>query len=173
MPYSCDCMKHYCMPGLPVLHYLLAFSQNHIHWVNDAIQPSHPLSPASSPALKLSQHQVFSNDPALSIRSAKFWSFSFSISSVQLLSHVRFFVTPWTVAHQTSPSITNSRSLLKLMPIESVMPSNLSSSSPPTFNLSQHQGLLQWGSSLHQVTKVLEFQLQHHSFQWTFRIDFL
>ena len=45
-------------------------------------------------------------------------------SSVQLLGHVRFFATPWTVAHQASLSITNSQSLLKLMSIESVMPSN-------------------------------------------------
>ena len=45
-------------------------------------------------------------------------------SSVQLLSHVRLFATPWTAAHQASLSITNSRSLLKLMSIESVMPSN-------------------------------------------------
>ena len=45
-------------------------------------------------------------------------------SSVQSLSHVRLFVTPWTAAHQVSLSITNSRSLLKLMSIESVMPSN-------------------------------------------------
>ena len=45
-------------------------------------------------------------------------------SSVQLFSHVRLFVTPWTAAHQASLSITNSRSLLKLMSIESVMPSN-------------------------------------------------
>ena len=45
--------------------------------------------------------------------------------------------------------------------------------SPPTFNLSQHQGLFQWVSSLHQVAKVLEFQLQHQSFQWIFRTDFL
>ena len=45
-------------------------------------------------------------------------------SSVQLLSHVQLFATPWTAAHQTSLSITNSQSLLKLMPIESVMPSN-------------------------------------------------
>ena len=44
--------------------------------------------------------------------------------SVQLLSHVRHFVTPWTAACQASPSITNSRSLLKFMSIESVMPSN-------------------------------------------------
>ena len=46
------------------------------------------------------------------------------ISSVQLLSRVLLFVTPWTAAHQASLSITNSRSLLKLMSIESVMPSN-------------------------------------------------
>ena len=45
-------------------------------------------------------------------------------SSVQSLSHVQLFVTPWTAAHQTSLSITNSWSLLKLMSIESVMPSN-------------------------------------------------
>ena len=45
-------------------------------------------------------------------------------SSVQLLSRVQFFVTPWTAAHQASLSITNSQSLLKLMSIESVMPSN-------------------------------------------------
>ena len=49
----------------------------------------------------------------------------------------------------------------------------LSSPSPPVFNLSQHQGLFQWVSSLHHVAKVLEFQLQHQSFQWIFRTDFL
>jgi len=78
-------------PGLPVHHQLLELTQTHVHWVGDAIQPSHPLS---------------------------------------------------------SPS-------------------------PPAFNLSQHQGLFQWVSSLHQVAKILEFQLQHHSFQWIFRTDFL
>ena len=46
------------------------------------------------------------------------------VNSVQSLSHVRFFATPWTAAHQASLSITNSRSSLKLMSIESVMPSN-------------------------------------------------
>ena len=45
-------------------------------------------------------------------------------SSIQSLSHVRLFATPWTAAHQASLSITNSQSLLKLMPIESVMPSS-------------------------------------------------
>ena len=48
-----------------------------------------------------------------------------------------------------------------------------SSPSPPTFNLFQHQGLFKWVSSLHQVAKVLECQLQHQSIQWVFRTDFL
>ena len=49
----------------------------------------------------------------------------------------------------------------------------LSSPSPLAFNLSQHQGLFKWVSSSHQVAKVLEFQLQHQSFQWIFSTDFL
>ena len=57
---------------------------------------------------------------------------------------------------------------------DAIQPSHpLSSPSPPTFYLSQHQGLFQWVSSLNQVTKVLELQLQHQSFQWIFRTDFL
>ena len=44
---------------------------------------------------------------------------------------------------------------------------------PPTFNLTQHQSLFKWVSSLHQVAKILEFQLQRQSFQWIFRTDFL
>ena len=83
-------------PGLPVHHQLPESTQAHVHWVGDAIQPSHPLSSPSLPAL----------------------------------------------------------------------------------NLSQHQGLFKWVSSLHQVAKVLEFQLQYQSFQWTlglisFRMDWL
>ena len=69
-----------------------------------------------------------------------------SFSSLQLLSHIRLFATPWTAAHQASLSIINSHSLLRLTSIESVMPSNhliLSFPSPSTFNLSQHQGLFQ------------------------------
>ena len=49
----------------------------------------------------------------------------------------------------------------------------LSSPSPPALNLSEHQGLFKWVSSSHQLAKVLEFQLQHQSFQWTLRTDFL
>ena len=78
-------------PGLPVHHQLPEFTQTHVHWVGDAIQPSHPLL----------------------------------------------------------------------------------SSSPPAFNLSQHQGLFKSVSSSHQVAKVLQFQLQHQSFQWIFRTDLL
>ena len=55
-----------------------------------------------------------------------------------------------------------------------IQPSHsLWSRSPPTFNLSQQQGLFKWVSFSHQVAKVLEFQLQHQSFQWIFRTDFL
>ena len=79
------------MPGLPVHHQLPEFTQTHVRWVSDAIQPFHPLF---------------------------------------------------------SPS-------------------------PPTFDLSQHEGLFKWVNSSHQVAKVLEFQLQHQSFQWIFRTDFL
>ena len=58
--------------------------------------------------------------------------------SVQTLSYVRLFGTPWTVACQASQSITNSQILLKLMSIESMMPSKPPS---PALYLSQHQGL--------------------------------
>ena len=86
----CDPMNR-SMPGLPVHHQLLEFTQTHIHWVGDAIQPSLPLS---------------------------------------------------------SPS-------------------------PPAPNPSQHQGLFQWVNSSHEVAKVLEFQVQHHSFQRNPRDDLL
>ena len=89
-PTLCDPMD--CStPGLPVHCQLPEFTQTHVHWVGDAIQPSHPLSSSSLPAL----------------------------------------------------------------------------------NLPQHQGLFKWVSSSHQVAKVLEFQLQHQSFQWIFRVYFL
>ena len=68
------------MPGLPVHHQLPEFTQTHVHRVSDAIQPSHPLSSPSPPALNLSQHQGFSNESAPHIRWPKYWSFSFNIS---------------------------------------------------------------------------------------------
>ena len=66
-------------PGLPVHGQLLEFTQTHVHWVGDAIQPSHPmLSP--SPAFNLSQHQSLSSESVLLIRWPEYWSFSFSIN---------------------------------------------------------------------------------------------
>ena len=57
-PTLCDPMD--CStPGRPVLHHLLEFAHRHVHQVDDAIQPSHPLSPPPPPALSLSQHQSF------------------------------------------------------------------------------------------------------------------
>ena len=53
----CDPMDH-SVPGLPVHHQVPEFIQTHVHWVGDAIQPSHPLSSPSPPALNLSRHQV-------------------------------------------------------------------------------------------------------------------
>ena len=97
------------------------------------------------------------------------------VAFVQLLSRVRLFVTPWTAAHQASMSFTISQCLLKLMSIELVMPSNyfIHCPSSSAFNLSQHQGFLQWVGYSHQVAKVLELYLQHQSFHWVFRVDFL
>ena len=68
-------------PGLPVQHQLPESTQIHVHRVGDAIQPSHPLSSLSSPALNLSQHQFFfPNESPLCIRWPKYWNFSFNIS---------------------------------------------------------------------------------------------
>ena len=76
-------------------------------------------------------------------------------SSVQSLSRVRLFATPWTAAHQASLSITNSQSLLKLMFIgDAIQPSRPPSSPSPAFSLSLHQGLSQWLSSSYQMAKV-------------------
>ena len=84
---------------------------------------------------------------------------------------------PMDAACHASLSCTLSWSLLKLMSIESMIPSNhlilCHSPSPPAFNLSQHQCLYQWVSSSHQVDKVLKLQLQHQSCRWIFRVDFL
>ena len=100
------------------------------------------------------------------------WTYNFytSFSSVQSLSCVRVFVTLWTAARQASLSITNSQSLLKLLSIESVMPSNhlilcrpllLLPSIFPSIRVFSNES----PSPSHQVAKVLELQLQHQSFQ--------
>ena len=81
------------------------------------------------------------------------------------------FVTTWISALQASLSITNSQSLLTFMPSrvgDAIQPSHpLLSPSSPAFNLSQHQSLFKWVSSSHQVAKVLDFQLQHQSLEYS------
>ena len=89
---------------------------------------------------------------------------SVQFSSVQSLSHVQLFVTPWTAARQTSLSITSSQSLPKSMSIESVMPSNHLILCRPFLLLPSIFPSISVNSS-HQVARVLEFQLQHQSFQ--------
>ena len=96
---------------------------------------------------------------------------------VQSLSRVWLFATPWTAARQASLSFTISQSLLKLMPIESVMPSNCLALCHPLLLLPSIfpsiRVIFQWVISLHLVAKGLELQLQHQSFQWIFRAIFL
>ena len=67
-------------PGLPVHYQRLESTQTHVHWVSDAIQPSHPLSSPSPPALNLSQHQGLFKWVSSWHQVAKCWSFSFNIS---------------------------------------------------------------------------------------------
>ena len=92
---------------------------------------------------------------------------------VQSLSCVRLFVTPWTATCQAPLSFTISRSFLKLMSIESVMPSNHLIFAAPFSFIPSIRDFSWWVGSLHQVAKVLELQLQHQSFQWIFRVGFL
>ena len=119
-PTLCDPMD-YSIPGFPVHHQILEFTQTHVHRVSDAIQPSHPLS-SSSPAFSLSQHQF---------------------GSVQLLSYVLLCDTmdctmpALSVRHQF-PEFTQ----LIYRVDDATQPSySLSSPPPPAFNLSQYQGL--------------------------------
>ena len=82
VPQSCLTLwdPMYCSkPGLPVHHQLPESTQTHVHWVSDAIQPSHPLLSPSPPPLNLSSIRGFSNESTLHMRWPKYWSFSFSI----------------------------------------------------------------------------------------------
>ena len=108
------------------------------------------------------------------------WNFFFLISYtvvvVQLLSCVWHFQNSGTAACQASCPSLSLGVQSNSCPLRSdvIQPSHpLLLPSPPALNLSQNQGLFQRVSSLHQVTKVLELQLQHQFFQWVFRVDFL
>ena len=207
-------------PGFPVLHYLPEFAQTHVHWVNDAIQPSHPLSPSLPPALNLSQHQGLFQWVSSLNQVAKVPELHL-LHQTWIRDHFNDIMQPWlhlqtlfpnkvqrfqtregsyfdnflddTVSSvaQSCPTLCNPMDcntpgfpvhhlLLELTQTQAhwvgdaIQPSHpLLSPSPPSFNLSQHQGPFQWVGASHQVAKVLEFQLQHQSFQWIFRTDFL
>ena len=96
---------------------------------------------------------------------------------VQSLSHVLTLCNPMDCSTAGFPVL---HYLLELAQThvhcvsDAIQPSHpLSAPSPPAFRLSQHQGLFQWVSSLHQIAKVLELQFQHQSLQLVFRTDFL
>jgi len=89
-PTLCDSMD-YGTPGFPVHHHLPEFAQTHVHWVDDAIQSSHPLSSPSLLAFSLSQHQGL----FLWVRWPKYWSFSFSISPSSEYSSLISFRIDW------------------------------------------------------------------------------
>ena len=82
-------------PGFPVHHQFPEFTQTHVHWVGDAIQPSHPLSSPSPPTFSLSQNQVLLNESVLPIRWPKYWNFSFNISPPNEYSGLISFRMNW------------------------------------------------------------------------------
>ena len=83
------------MPGLPVRHQLPEFTQTHVCWVGDAIQPPHPLSSLLLPSLIFPSIRVFSNESALRMRWSKYWSFSFNISPSNEYSGLISFRVDW------------------------------------------------------------------------------
>ena len=83
------------MPGLPVHHQLLEFTQTHVHRVRDAIQPSHPGSSLSPPAPVSPSIRLFSNESTLRMRWPKYWSFSFSIIPSKEIPGLIFFRMDW------------------------------------------------------------------------------
>ena len=120
------------------------------------------------------------------------------IDAFELWCWRRFFRVPWTARRsiqsssvaQSCPTLCDPMNLSAPgLPVhhqlpestqthvhrvgDSIQPSYPLSSPSHSLNISQHQGLFKWVGSLHQVAKVLEFQLQHQSFQWIFRGDFL
>ena len=90
----CDPMNH-STPGLPVHHQLPEFTQTHVHWVGDAIQPSHPLSSPSPPALNLSQHQGLFKWVSSSQQVVKLLDFQLSISPFNEYSGLISFRMNW------------------------------------------------------------------------------
>ena len=171
---------NYSMPGFPVHHQLPELVQTHVHHVSDAIQLSHSLS-SPTPAFNLSQHQSLFQKFISSYQVAKVLEFLLqhqSVQRIQFTSVSQSCPTLYNPMNHSMPGPPVHHQLLEstqthVHQVSDAIQSyhHLSSTSPPALNLSQHQGLFKWVSSLHQVAKVLEFQLQHQSFQWTPRTD--
>ena len=117
----------------------------------------------STKALKLTEQNN------LPLKSTILHQFSSVAQSCPTVCNPMDCSTPGLPVHHQLPEPTQTRVHWVGDAIQSSHP--LLSPSPPTFKLSQHQGLFKWVSSLHHVVKVLEFQLQHQSFQWIFRTD--
>ena len=111
-PTLCDPMNH-STPGLPVHHQLLESTQTHVHRVADAIQPSHPLSSPSPPALNVSQHQGLFQWVSSSHEVAKYWNFNFTISPSNEYPGLISFRMDWLyilAVHGTLKSLLQHRS---------------------------------------------------------------
>ena len=110
----------------------------------------------------------FSDIGGRKMRSVQFTSVA---QSCPTLCDPMDYSTPGLPVHHQLPEFTQTQVHSVR---DAIQPSHsLSSPSPPALNLSQHQGLFKWVSSSHQVAQVLEFQLQHQSFQWTPRTGLL
>ena len=137
---------------------------------------SHPEPPSPLPSQPhpsgLSQSTSF-ECPASCIKLALVIEFQFSsvAQSCPTLCDPMNRSTPGLPVHHQLPKLTQTHAH---QVGDAIQPSHpLSSPSPPAPNPSQHQSLFQWVSSSHEVAKVLEFQLQHQSFQWTPKTDLL
>ena len=105
-PTLCDPMN--CKPGLPVHHQLPESTQTHVHWVSDTIQPSHPLSFPSPPALNLSQHQGLFKWVSSSHQVAEVLEFQLQHQSFRCKNKKSDRSTwshPWKLINQSSPTI--------------------------------------------------------------------
>ena len=93
------------MPGFPVHHQLLELTQTHVHWVSDAIQPSHPLSSHSPPAFNLSQHQGLYQWVSSSYQVAKVLKFQLQHQSLQWILRTDFLRMDWLDSQGTLKSL--------------------------------------------------------------------
>ena len=108
-------------PGLPVHHQLPESTQTHVHWVGDAIQPSHPLSPLLLLPSIFPSIRVFSNESVFHIRWPKYWSFSFNISPSNEQPGLISFRMDWLDLHAVQGTFKSHAQHHKLKSINSLV----------------------------------------------------